>query len=67
MRERGLTKYRVVCQGVDERITLRAKAEDEYDAFEQIVVFLRSRGFDYRIVFGRAVVTCRSPGEGAGA
>ena len=49
MRERGLTKYRVVCQGVDEKITLRAKAEDEYEAFEQIV-FLRSRGFDYQIV-----------------
>jgi len=67
MNKRGLKKHRVVCQGGDEKITLRAKAEDEYEAFEQIVVFLRSRGFDYRIVFGRAVVTCRSPGEGAGA
>ena len=50
MSERGLTKYRVVCQSVDERVTLRAKAKDEYEAFEQVVMFLRSRGFDYRIV-----------------
>lgn len=51
MCKRGLTKYRVVCQGVDEKITLRTKAKDEYEAFEQVVVFLRSKGFDYRIAF----------------
>ena len=50
MSKRGPTKYRAVCQGADEKITLRAKAGDEYEAFEQIVMFLRSRGFDYRIV-----------------
>ena len=50
MSKRGLTKYRVVCQGVDEKIALRAKAEDEYEAFEQIIAFLLSRGFDYQIV-----------------
>ena len=50
MSKRGQTKYRVVCQGADEKITLRAKAGDEYEAFEQVVIFLRSRGFDCQIV-----------------
>ena len=50
MSKRSLTKYCVVCQGADEKITLRAKARDECEAFEQIVVFLRSRGFDYHVV-----------------
>ena len=43
-------KFRVVCQGDAERITLRASAKDKYDAFEQITMFLRSRGFDYWVV-----------------
>ena len=50
MSKRGLTKYRVVCQSVDERITLRTKARDEYKAFEQIIMFLRAKGFDYQVV-----------------
>ena len=44
------SKFRVVCQGDAERITLRTKAKDKYEAFEQITVFLRSKGFDYRVV-----------------
>ena len=48
-RER-LTKFRVVCHGDEEKITLRAKAEDKYEAFEQVTIFLRSTGFDYRVV-----------------
>jgi hypothetical protein len=48
--KRELTKYRVVCEDAREKITLRAKAGDKYEAFEQVVVFLRSRGFDYRVV-----------------
>lgn len=48
--KRGLSKYRVVCDGDDGRITLRAKAADKYEAFEQIVMFLRKKGFDYSVV-----------------
>ena len=48
--KREMTKFRVVCQGDDEKITLRAKAKDKYEAFEQVTVFLRSKGFDYRVV-----------------
>ena len=48
--KRELTKFRVVCQGDADRITLRAKAKDKYEAFEQVTVFLRSKGFDYRVV-----------------
>ena len=50
MNKRGLEKHRVVCQGGDEKITLRAKAEGEYEAFGQAVIFLRSGGFGYRFV-----------------
>lgn len=48
--ERELAKFRVVCEGDAEKITLRAKAKDKYDAFEQVMMFLRSKGFDYRVV-----------------
>ena len=44
------TKFRVVCQGDAEQITLRAKAIDKYEAFEQVTMFLRSKGFAYRVV-----------------
>lgn len=45
-----LTKFRVVCQGGEAKIILSAEAKDEYEAFEQVTVFLRSKGFDYRVV-----------------
>lgn len=48
--KRELTKFRIVCEGDAEKITLRAKAKDKYEAFEQVTVFLRSKGFDYRVV-----------------
>jgi hypothetical protein len=48
--KRELAKFRVVCQGDAEKITLRAKARDKYEAFEQVTIFLRSKGFDYRVV-----------------
>ena len=50
MCKREPTKFRVVCQGEAEQITLRAKAKDKYDAFEQVTMFLRSKGFAYRVV-----------------
>ena len=50
MSKRELAKFRVVCEGDDATISLRAKARDKYEAFEQVVVFLRSKGFDYRVV-----------------
>lgn len=49
-RQRKLPKFRVVCQDDDGKITLRAKAEDQYEAFEQIIMFLRAKGFDYQVV-----------------
>ena len=49
-RKPELLKFRIVCQGDEEQITLRAKAKDKYEAFEQVTVFLRSKGFDYRVV-----------------
>ncbi|HEX8292254.1 MAG TPA: hypothetical protein VF570_10885 [Pyrinomonadaceae bacterium] len=48
--QRERSKFRVVCQGGAEKITLRAEAKDKYEAFEQVTVFLRSKGFDYRVV-----------------
>lgn len=50
MSKRELTKFRVVCEGEGSTISLRAKARDKYEAFEQVMVFLRSKGFDYRVV-----------------
>ena len=50
MSKQQLTKFRVVCEGDGSSISLRAKARDKYEAFEQVVVFLRSKGFDYRVV-----------------
>jgi len=50
MRDSGLTKYRVVCEGFGDKIALRTQARDKYEAFEQVTIFLRSRGFDYRVV-----------------
>ena len=50
MSKQELAKYRVVCKGVGDKIALRTKARDKYEAFEQIVVFLRSKCFDYRVV-----------------
>lgn len=47
---RELPKFRVVCEGDAGKITLRAKARDKYEAFEQIIVFLRLKRFDYRVV-----------------
>ncbi|MBA3243372.1 MAG: hypothetical protein H0T60_19285 [Acidobacteria bacterium] len=43
-RQRKLPKFRVVCQGDDKKITLRAKAEDPYEAFEQISCSYARRG-----------------------
>ena len=48
--QREPTKFRVVCQGDEERVTLLAKATDKYEACEQINMFLRSKGFAYRVV-----------------
>jgi hypothetical protein len=48
--KREFAKFRVVCEGDGPTISLRAKARDKYEAFEQVVVFLRSKGFDYRVV-----------------
>lgn len=50
MSKQALAKFRVVCEGDGSTIFLRAKARDKYEAFEQVVVFLRSKGFDYRVV-----------------
>ena len=50
MSKQELAKFRVVCEGGGSSISLRAKARDKYEAFEQVVVFLRSKGFDYRVV-----------------
>jgi hypothetical protein len=50
MSKREFAKFRVVCEGDGSTISLRAKARDKYEAFEQVVVFLRSKGFDYRVV-----------------
>ena len=47
---RELPKFRVVCESDAGKITLRAKALDKYEAFEQIVMFLRVKRFDYRVV-----------------
>ena len=47
---RELPKFRVVCEGDAGKITLRAKASDKYEAFEQIIMFLRTRRFDYQVV-----------------
>lgn len=49
-RQRKLPKFRIVCQGDDGKITLRSKAEDKYEAFERIIMFLREKEFDYEIV-----------------
>ena len=49
-RQGKLPKFHVVCQGDDGKITLRAKGKDKYEAFEQIIMFLREKGFDYEIV-----------------
>jgi fatty acid-binding protein DegV len=54
---KAMNKYRVVCQGEDGEIVLRAKAQDQYAAFERIVMFLRERQFDYRVVLVESVGT----------
>jgi biopolymer transport protein ExbD len=48
--QQQLTKFRVVCRNDEDQFTLRAKAKDKYEAFEQIIVLLRSKGFDYQVV-----------------
>ena len=50
IRKRELTKFRVVCQVGEWKIILREEAKDKYEAFEKVTVFLRSKGFDYRVV-----------------
>ncbi|MGH9903937.1 MAG: hypothetical protein ACRD68_19170, partial [Pyrinomonadaceae bacterium] len=50
MKEKETKKYRVVCENEGERISLRTKARDQYEACEQIGIFLRKKEFDYRIV-----------------
>lgn len=50
MRKREQPKFRVVCENEEGKITLRAKGADKYEAFEQVVMFLRGRGFDYQVV-----------------
>jgi hypothetical protein len=47
---RELMSFRLVCQSGGEKITLRQKAKDKYEAFEEIVSFLRRGGFDYQVV-----------------
>ncbi|MCA1635117.1 MAG: hypothetical protein LC802_15855 [Acidobacteria bacterium] len=49
-RQRKPPKFRVVCEGDDGKITLRAKAEDKYEAFKQIIMFLREKRFGYQAV-----------------
>jgi hypothetical protein len=61
MSKRELTKFRVVCEGDGSTISLRAKARDKYEAFEQVIVFLRSRGFDYRVVLVEPSPTAAAP------
>lgn len=48
--KREPAKFRVVYQGGVEKVTPRTKAKDRYEAFEQVSMFLRSKGFDYRVV-----------------
>jgi hypothetical protein len=59
--KRELTKYRVVCEGEGYTISLRTRAEDEYEAFEQVIVFLRSKGFDHRVVLVEPSRTAAAP------
>jgi hypothetical protein len=61
MSKREVTKFRVVCEGDGSTISLRAKARDKYEAFEQVIVFLRSRGFDYRVVLVEPSQTAAAP------
>jgi hypothetical protein len=61
MSKRELTKFRVVCEGDGSSISLRAKARDKYEAFEQVIVFLRSKGFDYRVVLVEPSPTATAP------
>jgi hypothetical protein len=49
--------YRVVCRDDAGEIAFRTKAQDQYDAFERIGIFLRKKEFDYQIVL---VEFCRS-------
>lgn len=57
MVEKETKVYRVVCRDDAGEITFRTKAEDQYDAFERIGIFLRRKQFDYQIVL---VEFCRS-------
>jgi hypothetical protein len=61
MSKRELTKFRVVCEGDGSTISLRAKARDKYEAFEQVIVFLRSKEFDYRVVLVEPSPTAVAP------
>ncbi|HVF43034.1 MAG TPA: hypothetical protein VM936_08490 [Pyrinomonadaceae bacterium] len=67
MSKRQLAKFRVVCEGDGPTISLRAKAKDKYEAFEQVVVFLRSKGFDYRVVLVEQKIEETAAGVSAGA
>lgn len=57
MIKKEMNLYRVVCKDDDGEITLHTKAQDQYEAFERIIMFLREKQFDYRIVL---VEFCRS-------
>jgi hypothetical protein len=63
MSKREFAKFRVVCEGDGSTISLRAKAKDKYEAFEQVVVFLRSKGFDYRVVLVEQTPTSASAAQ----
>lgn len=51
MVEKKTGMYCVTCRDDDAgEIRLRTRAEDQYDAFERIGIFLRKKEFDYQIV-----------------
>ena len=50
MVETAIKMYRVTCRDDDGEIRLRIRAKDQYEAFEQMVMFLREKEFDYQVV-----------------
>ena len=61
MSKREQTKFRIVCECEGDTISLRTKASDKYEAFEQVMVFLRSKGFDYRVVLVEPMPSAAAP------
>jgi hypothetical protein len=50
MVKKEMKKYRVVCRSDGSEITLRTRAQDQYEAFERIVMFLQQKEFDYQVI-----------------